>query len=61
MQTFNSFMTEQGIQDIENLMGFIDRFLDDPSIFFDLSNRQLKELEHEMNTALDPFRGHPAY
>jgi len=56
MNDFVSFLSDQGITGIENLTCFVDRFLDDPSIFYELDQFEREEMESKMDEALDTFR-----
>jgi hypothetical protein len=53
MDDFVSFLSDQGITGIEDLTCFVDRFLDDPSIFYELDQFEREEIESKMDEALD--------
>jgi hypothetical protein len=55
MDDFVSFLSDQGITGIEDLTCFVDRFLDDPSIFYELDQFEREEIENKMDEALDTF------
>jgi hypothetical protein len=55
MDDFVSFLSDQGITGIEDLTCFVDRFLDDPSIFYELDQFEREEMENKMDEALDTF------
>ena len=56
MDDFVSFLSGQGITEIEDLTCFVDRFLDDPSIFYELDQFEREEIESKMDEALDTFK-----
>ena len=56
MDDFVSFLSDQGITGIEDLTCFVDRFLDDPSIFYELDQFEREEIESKMDEALDTFQ-----
>ena len=56
MDDFVSFLSDQGITGIEDLTCFVNRFLDDPSIFYELDQFEREEMESKMDEALDTFR-----
>jgi hypothetical protein len=56
MDDFVSFLSDQGITGIEDLTCFVDKFLDDPSIFNELNQFERKEMESKMDEALDTFK-----
>ena len=44
---FLNILRRKGVNDVRKLTGFVDRFLQDPSIFFDLT--ALKEVRWKKN------------
>ena len=56
MDDFVSFLSDQGITGIEDLTCFVNRFLDDPSIFYELDQFEREEMESKMDEALDAFK-----
>jgi hypothetical protein len=53
MNDFVSFLSNRGIADVEELTQFVHRFLNDPSIFFELEQFQREEIESKMDEALN--------
>jgi len=56
MNDFVSFLSNQGITDVEELTCFVHKFLDNPSIFFELEQCEREEIESKMDEALDTLR-----
>jgi len=56
MDDFVSFLSDQGITGIEDLTCFVNRFLDDPSIFYELDQFEREEMGSKMDEALDAFK-----
>jgi hypothetical protein len=47
------FLTSQGITGYEELEDFIHRFVDNPSIFFELDEFEREEIEEKMDQLLE--------
>jgi hypothetical protein len=56
MDNFNSFLNDQGITGVDELTSFVQEFLDDPSIFFELDQFERDEIERKMDEALETFK-----
>jgi len=52
MNGFIEYLESNGVKDIKKLTGFIHNFLQDPSIFFDLTGAERDELEKKLDEAL---------
>ena len=49
MDNFSKFEKSIGIQEIQQLMDFVNNFLEDPAIFFELSHAERYRIEKEMD------------
>lgn len=49
---FNVFLENQGVKNSSELTGFIVDFLEDPSIFFELSKKDRVSFEKKIDQAL---------
>lgn len=56
MNGFFKYFESNGIKDIKKLSGFVHNFLQDPSIFFDLSGAERDGLEKKLDEALAFFK-----
>ena len=56
MNDFVSFLSKQGIADVEELTRFVHRFLDDPSIFFELEQPEREKIESKMDEAFNTLK-----
>jgi hypothetical protein len=56
MMQFNEFLESQGVGDSYQLSEFVTAFLNDPSMFFDLSEEDIAKLEKRMDEALSICR-----
>ena len=56
MNDFVSILSNRGIADVEELTSFVQRFLDDPSIFFELEQFEREEIERKMDEALNTLK-----
>jgi hypothetical protein len=52
MNGFIEHLESNGVKDIKKLTGFVHNFLQDPSIFFDLTGAERDELEKKLDEAL---------
>lgn len=52
MMPFNAFLASQGVNNSNELTGFVSEFLEDPSIFFELSTKDRASLEKKIDQAL---------
>jgi len=56
MNGFFEYLEEKGVNDIRKLTGFVDRFLQDPSIFYDLTDAQRTAMEKKIDATLAFFK-----
>jgi hypothetical protein len=56
MNEFIEFFESKGIKNIKNLTAFIQNFLKEPAIFFNLTETQKNEMEQKMDEALAFFK-----
>jgi hypothetical protein len=55
MKGFIEYLESNGVKDIKKLTGFIHNFLQDPSIFFDLTGAERDEMEKKLDEVLVLF------
>ena len=55
MDNFSKFEKSNGIQEIQQLMDFVDNFIEDPAIFFELSQAERYRIEKQMDQAFLTF------
>ena len=56
MNGFNKYLETKGVKDIKNLTVFVHSFLQDPSIFFDLTEAERDEMEKKLDETLAVFK-----
>jgi hypothetical protein len=56
MNEFIEFFESKGIKNIKNLTVFVQNFLKEPAIFFNLTEAQKNEMEQKMDEALAFFK-----
>jgi hypothetical protein len=56
MSGFYKYLESNGIKDIKKLAGFVHNFLQDPGIFFDLTEAERNAMEKKLDQALAVFR-----
>ena len=56
MNEFIEFFECRGIQNIKNLNAFVHDFLQEPAIFFDLTEAKRNEMEQKLDEALAFFK-----
>jgi hypothetical protein len=56
MNEFMEFFESKGIKNIKNLNAFVHDFLQEPQIFFDLTETERNELEQKLDEALALFK-----
>jgi hypothetical protein len=56
MSGFYKYLESNGIKDIKKLTAFVDNFLQDPSIFFDLTGAEKDGMEKKLDEALAVFK-----
>jgi hypothetical protein len=56
MNGFFEYLESNGVKDIKKLTGFVHKFLQDPSIFFALSEAERNGMEKNLDEALDLFK-----
>jgi hypothetical protein len=56
MNGFFEFLESKGIKDIKHLTVFIHSFVEDPSIFFDLTETERGAIEKKLDETLAVFK-----
>ena len=56
MSGFYKYLESNGVKDIKNLTVFVDNFLKEPAIFFDLTGAERNEMEKKLDEALAVFK-----
>ena len=56
MNNFFEYLESHGVKDIKKLTGFVHNFLQDPSIFFDLTEAEKDGMEKKLDQALAFFK-----
>jgi len=56
MNNFFEYLESNGVKDIKKLTSFVHAFLQDPSIFFDLTATERDGMEKKMDEALAFFK-----
>jgi hypothetical protein len=56
MSGFFEFFESNGVKDIKKLTAFVHNFLQDPSIFFDLTEAERDGMEKKLDQALAFFK-----
>lgn len=56
MNEFYKYFESKGIKDIRNLTAFVHDFLQDPAIFFDLTEAERDGMEKKLDGALAFFQ-----
>ena len=56
MNEFIEFFESKGIKNIKNLTVFVQNFLKEPTIFFDLTGAERNEMEQKLDEALALFK-----
>ena len=56
MNGFNKYLETKGVKDIKNLTVFVRNFLQDPSIFYDLTEAERDGMEQKLDEALAYFK-----
>ena len=56
MNDFFEYLESNGVKDINNLTGFVHKFLQDPSIFFDLTKAERDKMEKKLDETLAVFK-----
>jgi hypothetical protein len=56
MNEFIDFFESKGIRNIKNLTVFVQNFLENPAIFFDLTETERKEMDQKLDEALVLFK-----
>jgi hypothetical protein len=56
MDNFFEYLEGHGIKDIKKLTAFVHNFLQDPSIFFDLTTTERDGMEKKLDEALAFFK-----
>ena len=61
MNGFYKYLEINGVKDIKKLTDFVHDFLQDPSIFFDLTGTERNEMEQKLDEALAVFKNKKAH
>jgi hypothetical protein len=56
MKGFFEYLESNGVKDIKRLTGFVHNFLQDPSLFFDLTEAERDGMEKKLDEALAFFK-----
>lgn len=56
MNEFYKYFESKGVKDIKKLTGFVYNFLQDPAIFFDLTEGERDGMEKKLDEALAFFK-----
>ncbi len=56
MNGFYEYLESKGVKDINNLTVFVHEFLQDPSIFFDLTRAERDKMEKKLDETLSVFK-----
>ena len=56
MNEFIEFFESTGVKNIKKLTAFVHNFLQEPAIFFDLTEAQRNEMEQKLDEALALFK-----
>ena len=56
MNEFIEFFESKGIKNIKNLTVFVQNFLKEPAIFFNLTEAERNEMEQKLDEALAVFK-----
>ena len=56
MNGFFEFFESNGVKNIKRLTAFVHNFLQEPVIFFDLTEAERNEMEHKLDEALALFK-----
>jgi hypothetical protein len=56
MSGFYKYLESKGIKEIRNISLFVHNFLQDPSIFYELTETEREEMEKKLDGALAHFK-----
>jgi len=56
MNGFFEYLESKGVKDVRDLSAFVHNFLQDPSVFFDLSGAERDGMERKLDEALAVFK-----
>lgn len=56
MNKFIEYLESKGVKDIKNLTVFVHEFLQDPSLFFDLTEAERDGMEKKLDETLAVFK-----
>jgi hypothetical protein len=56
MNELSEYLENKGVKDIKKLTGFVHNFLQDPSIFFDLTEAERNGMVKKLDQALALFK-----
>jgi len=56
MNEFFEYLESKGVEEIRDLTAFVHNFLQDPSVFFDLTETERVGMEKKMDEALSFFK-----
>jgi hypothetical protein len=56
MSGFYKYLESNGVKNVQKLTGFVDNFLQDPAIFFDLTEAEREGMKQKLDEALAVFK-----
>jgi len=56
MNEFYKYLESNGVKDVRDLTSFVHNFIQDPSIFFDLTGTERDAMEKKLDEALALFK-----
>jgi len=51
LDSLGTFLAQQGMNDVEGLESFLNKFVDNPALFTSLTVKERSDLESQMDTA----------
>ena len=60
MNEFSNYLESNGVKDVKQLTAFVHNFLQDPSIFFDLTDAERGGMEKKLDESLAVFKNKQA-
>lgn len=59
LESFTEYLSENGIKSSSDLAAFVCSFIEDPGIFFDLTEQERSQYEKQIDQALSLFKDKP--
>jgi len=56
MNEFYKYLESNGVKDVRDLTSFVHNFLQEPAIFFDLTEAERNEMEQKLDETLAVFK-----